>query len=161
MTLTQRVSTALSMAVAFTACAWAQAPPPATGQGRTSAARPPTRIAPTQVPAYRRSIVHHNPYPYPSYYHGDETAGFRNPGGTGRFREYYPPNDQFQLNTTERDPVQVAKFDQGGGAPDRAEQLQAESLGIAKYNSIQGHIDSYARPMMGYGFGVGGFGGVY
>ena len=44
---------------------------------------------------------------------------------------------------------------------DRAEQLQAQSLGIAKYNSIQGSIDNYARPSFGFGYGVGGFGGFY
>jgi hypothetical protein len=105
-------------------------------------------------------VVHHNPYPYPNFYESDETAGFRNPGGVGRFREYYPAGNQFQLGH-EQDPVRVARFDQGGGAPDRAEQLQAEALGIAKYNAIQGHIDNYARPYMGFGFGVGGFGGFY
>src|SRR6516165_5505877 len=115
----------------------AQAPPPqappAPAQAQTQAqAQPnsapaPRRVAPTDVPAFRRSVVHHNPYPYPNYYENDATAGFRNPGGVGRFREYYPPNNQFQLYN-ERDPTVVARFDQGGGAPDRAEQLQAESL---------------------------------
>jgi hypothetical protein len=106
----------------------------------------------------RRSLVHHYPYPYPSYYHGDDTAGFRNPGGVGRHAEYYPPGDRFQV---ENDPVRAARFDQGGGAPDRNEQLAAEQVGIQRGNSIQGHIDSYARPYYGYGFGVGGFGGFW
>jgi hypothetical protein len=107
---------------------------------------------------HRRSIVHHYSYPYPGYYYGDDYAGFRNPGGVGRSAEYYPPGNRFQV---ERDPVQAARFDQGGGAPDRAEQLAAQSIGIARANSIQGHIDRYAMPYFGYGFGVGGFGGFW
>jgi hypothetical protein len=150
----------MAIAGACAAGAWAQAPPTPAGPARTNSVATPRSLAPTQAPAFRRSVVHHNPYPYPNYYQNDETAGFRNPGGTGRFREYYPPGNQFQLNQ-ERDPVQVARFDQGGGAPDRAEQLQAEALGIAKYNSIQQHIDNYSRPYFGYGYGVGGFGGFY
>jgi len=106
----------------------------------------------------RRSVVHHYPYPYPGYYHNDQSAGFRNPSGVGRHAEYYPAGDHFQV---ENDPVKVAKFDQGGGAPDRAEQLAAERVGIQRGNSIQNHIDSYARPAFGYGFGVGGFGGFW
>jgi hypothetical protein len=112
--------------------------------------------AKTQQPLRRRSIVHHYPYPYPDYYHGDQSAGFRNPGGVGRYLEYYPAGNHFQ---EEGDPVRVAKFDQGGGAPDRAEQLAAQQIGIQRYNSIQNHIDSYARPYIG--FGAGYFGGMY
>jgi hypothetical protein len=51
----------------------------------------------------------------------------------------------------------VARFG-GGGVPDRADQRAAQQVGIQRYNSIQGHIDSYARPY-GYGFGFGAFGG--
>ena len=100
----------------------------------------------------RKSIVHHYPYPYPGYYHGDQTAGYRNPGSQGRYLEYYPPGNQFQEN---KDPVRPARFDQGFG--NRSEQLASQQVGIARYNSIQGHIDNYARPMMGVGF----FGGFY
>src|SRR4051812_9813317 len=160
MTFFQRVATSLAIAGVCGAGAWAQDPPAPAAPAGSRAVATPRSLVPTPAPRYRRSIVHHNPYPYPNYYQNDETAGFRNPGGTGRYREYYPAGNQFQLNQ-ERDPVQVAKFDQGGGAPDRAEQLQAEALGIAKYNSIQQHIDNYSRPYMGYGLGVGGFGGFY
>jgi hypothetical protein len=107
----------------------------------------------------RRSIVHHYPYPYPGFYVNDATAGFRNPGGTSRYLEYYPPGNQFQLDPG-RDPVRVATFG-GGGIPDRAEQLASQQVGIQRYNSLQQHIDNYARPFIGYGFGVGGFGGFY
>jgi len=160
MAFLQRVAAAVVLTGAVAPGVVAQAPPNPVAQSRTSSAPAPRRVAPADVPAFRRSVVHHNPYPYPNYYENDATAGFRNPGGVGRFREYYPPNNQFQLSR-ERDPTVVARFDQGGGAPDRAEQLQAESLGIAKYNSIQGHIDNYARPSFGFGYGIGGFGGFY
>jgi hypothetical protein len=106
----------------------------------------------------RRSLVHHYPYPYPGAYQNDETAGFRNPGGVGRHAEYYLPGDRFQVQNA--DPVRVAQFGKGG-YPSRAEQMQAESLGIQRYNSIQQHIDNYAMPHWGYGFGMGGFGGFW
>ena len=109
------------------------------------------------VPQRRRSIVHHYPYPYPGYYSQDDTAGFRNPGGVGKYAEYYPPGNQFQV---QGDPVKVAKFDQGG-YPSREQQMEAQRLGISRYNSIQNHIDNYARPCFGFGFGAGGFGGFW
>ena len=110
-------------------------------------------------PQKRRSVVQHYPYPYPGAYHGDATGGFRNPGGVGRHAEYYPPGNRFQ---EENDPVRVARFDQGGGAPDRQEQIEAYNAGTARYNAIQGHIDRNANRMyFGYGFGMGGFGGFW
>ncbi len=108
-------------------------------------------------PQRRRSIVHHYPYPYPGYYNNDDTAGFRNPGGVGKYAEYYPPGNQFQV---QNDPVRVAQFGVGG-YPSRGEQMAAQRIGISRYNSIQNHIDNYARPAFGFGFGVGGFGGFW
>jgi hypothetical protein len=168
MSLNQRIAAlilagALTPSVAVVAQAPAPAQAPATPGASRAVSQPAAgarRIVPAQAPSYRRSVVHHYPYPYPNFYENDESAGFRNPGGVGRYNEYVPPGGQFQLGR-ERDPVQVARFDQGGGAPDRAEQLQAEALGIARYNSIQQHIDNYARPYLGFGYGVGGFGGFY
>jgi hypothetical protein len=87
----------------------------------------------------------------------DRTAGFRNPAGTSRHLEYYPPGNIFQLDAG-RDRVRVATFG-GGGIPDRAEQLASQQVGIMRYNSLQRHIDNYARPFIGYGWGVGFFGG--
>jgi hypothetical protein len=154
-----------------------QTPPPTRGQepaspsaapaaNTTTATNQPTRIVGT-VPDYvrpqahqpqrRRSIVHHYPYPYPGAYYADETAGFRNPGGVGRYAEYYPPGDRFQV---EGDPVRVAQFGVGG-YPSQAEQRAAQQVGISRYNSIQQHIDNYAMPRYGYGFGMGGFGGFW
>ena len=117
----------------------------------------PKSTSPASKGYHRRSIVHHYRYPYPGHYQGDQTAGFRNPGGVGRYREYYPAGEEF--NDGGDDPVRVASFDRGGGDPDRAEQHQAEQSGIQRQNSIQNHIDSYARPYVGYGVGV--FGGYY
>jgi hypothetical protein len=108
-------------------------------------------------PQRRRSIVHHYPYPYPSYYNEDASAGFRNPGNIGRHAEYYYAGEQFQA---QGDPVKVAQFGIGG-YPSRSEQLAAQQVGISRYNSIQGHIDRMAMPRFGYGFGVGGFGGFW
>ena len=118
----------------------------------------PDHVRPqAHYPQRRRSIVHHYNYPYPSYYNDDATAGFRNPGGIGRHAEYYYSGEQFQ---NQGDPVRVAQFGVGG-YPSRSEQLAAQQVGISRYNSIQGHIDNMARPVFGYGFGVGGFGGFW
>ena len=74
----------------------------------------PANVRPqAHYPQQRRSVVHHYPYPYPAYYHGESQAGFRNPEGRGRYAEFYEPED------------------------------------LA------------ARPYMGFGFGVGGFGGFW
>lgn len=161
------------LVLAFTLALWSQSPARSQEPADTNA--PQAAPAPVDQPAVRRpavpdhvrpqafgsqrrrSVVHHYAYPYPGYYHGDDTAGFRNPGGVGRHAEYYLPGDKFQV---ENDPVRVAKFAQGG-YPSRAEQMQAQSLGIQRYNSIQSHIDNYAMPHFGYGFGVGGFGGFW
>lgn len=148
----QRLTWAAIVAASVVASAAAQQPP-------TSGAKPPVRpkaTSATSLHPKQRSIVHHYPYPYPNYYTDDSHAGWRNPGGAGRYLEYYPPGDRFQ---EAGDPVRVARFDQGGGAPDRAEQLQAQQIGIQRYNSIQNHIDRMARPYIGYG--VGYFGGFY
>ena len=141
-----------------------QTPAPAANQVASPRAQTvypgvPDHIRPQAIqPQRRRSIVHHYPYPYPGYYYNDDTAGFRNPGGVGKYAEYYPPGNQFQVQGG--DAVRVAQFGVGG-YPSRAEQMAAQQIGISRYNSIQGHIDNYAMPHYGYGFGVGGFGGFW
>ncbi len=110
----------------------------------------PRRISRTSPNSYS--------YGYGSYPGGDTSWGYRNPGGVGRTEEYYPPDDQFQNGGPHN---YVAKFDQGPYATTRQAQFQAESLGIAKYNSIQGHIDRYGAPRMGFGFGFGGGGMMF
>lgn len=151
MTTIPRASTTLLLFVMFSAEGLALAQAPATAPSDDQKAP-----APPAQPYRRRSIVHHYPYPYPNMYHGDDHAGFRNPGGVGRYLEYYPAGNQFQANQERgEDPVKVANFG-GGGIPDRNEQLAAQQLGVSKYNAIQGHIDSMSRPAFGYGF-FGGF----
>lgn len=148
MTTPRRLALGLILAGLAAPAASAQVPPAA-----QPAPANPAQPAPAQQPAWpkaRQSVVHHYAYPYPGYYHGDSTGGFRNPGGQGRYLEYYPPGNQFQVNP-QQDAVKVATFG-GGGIPDRNEQLAAQQLGVAKYNAIQGHIDSMARPMWGVGF---------
>jgi hypothetical protein len=132
----------------------AQVPPNAGGAQPAAGAQANGNAPKGQAPPQyrRRSIVHHYPLPYPEYYHGDATGGFRNPGGVGRHLEYYPPGNQFQERG---DPVRVAGFDQGFG--NRAEQLQSLQVGVQRENAIMNHIDSMARPA----FGVGFFGGMF
>jgi len=179
MTRLPQIAAALIVAGAFAPFATAQAPPaprspaPAAPRVAPAEAREPVRgraaerAALMSPPTYRRSVVHRYTYP-PSatpeptesrsasaYEQTDpKSAGYRNPGGVGRYLEYYPPGNEFQA---ERDPVRVAQFG-GGGVPDRDAQRAAQEVGIQRSNSIQGHIDSYARPY-GYGFGFGAFGG--
>ena len=172
-----QIAAAVIVIGAIAPFATAQAPPaprrPAPGTPRVAPAAPrqSTQVRPEATPrsTYRRSVVHRYAYPSQSapgrtesrsssaYEQTDSSmAGYRNPGGVGRYLEYYPPGNEFQ---TGRDPVRVARFG-GGGVPDRADQRAAQELGVQRYNAIQNHIDSYARPYgYGYGFGFGAFGG--
>jgi hypothetical protein len=93
---------------------------------------------------------------YSGYYDDARRAGYRNPGGVGRYAEFYPAGNQFQ-NDQARNPPPVATFNGGSGVPTMDQQIAAQQLGVAKYNSIQQSIDRYARPYYGYGFGFGGF----
>lgn len=179
MTRLPQIAVAMILVGAFAPFAIAQAPPaprspaPAAPRGAPAEPRPPAqarsdpRAAPSSRPTYRRSVVHRYAYPpseapeqtesrSASAYEQTDTssAGYRNPGGVGRYLEYYPPGNEFQA---ERSPVRVARFGQGG-VPDRDAQRAAQEVGIQRSNAIQGHIDSYARPY-GYGFGFGAFGG--
>ena len=138
-----QIAAAVIVAGAFAPLATAQVPPaprspaPAAPQVAPAVPRQPAQAgpsapSPSSRPTYRRSVVHR------------------------RYLEYYPPGNEFQV---ERDPVRVARFDQGGG-PNWDEQRAAQQVGIQRYNSIQQSIDSYAHPYgYGYGFGFGAFGG--
>jgi hypothetical protein len=89
----------------------------------------------------------------------DMTWGYRNPGGVGRYKEYYPPGNRFQ---NENPPTIVARFDQGPYGTTRQAQLQAVSIGTQRNSTILGNIGTYGRPLgFGYGFGLGGYGGFY
>ncbi|GAC1475098.1 MAG: hypothetical protein NVSMB9_26830 [Isosphaeraceae bacterium] len=133
--------------------------PPAGSQGIGASSHEPARNTssiPLSLKPRRRSVVHHYPYPYPEHYQGDRSAGFRNSGVLSRYPEVARPGEQYPIGN---DPVRVARFAQGGGAPDRAEQLEAQRIGIQRENAIMNHIDNYSRPYLGYG--VGYFGGFY
>jgi len=145
----QRLAATLALTGATTLAGFAQGPAPAGGNAEPNT---PLALANELHPPRRRSIVHHYPLPYPEYYHGDQTAGFRNPGGVGRYIEYYPPGDKFQENN---DPVQAARFDTGFG--NRSEQMQAQQVGVQRENAIMNNIDQMAAPRLGIGY----FGGFY
>lgn len=75
----------LVVSATVTLAALAQTPsPPASPPGDVNS---PAAVAAEHHPPRRRSVVHHYPYPYPEYYHGEESAGFRNPSGLGRYLE--------------------------------------------------------------------------
>lgn len=77
--------------------------------------------------------------------------GYRNPNNVGRTNEPYLPGDKFQNDSPKHITAQIGL----GGVPDRAEQIAAFNAGTARYSAIQSHIDSYGRPMMGFGMGFG------
>lgn len=85
------------------------------------------------------------------YENPEDSFGYRNPGGVGRFSEYYPPGDQFQNPTRGR--RQAATY--GIGMPTRSEQLASYNAGTARYNALQRHIDRYGSPRIGWGWGFG------
>lgn len=138
----------LSAFVASTALAQAPAASPGPRTSQAAAFR-------RDVPARTNGAMRRSPS-YSSGYYGDSRrAGYRNPGGVGRYEEYYPAGDRFQ-NDVGRNPVPVPTFNGGSGVPTLEEQIAAQSLGVAKYNAIQQSIDRYARPYYGFGF-YGGF----
>ncbi len=81
---------------------------------------------------------------------------FANPGGVGRYAEYYTantPTSQLDLHA-----MPQARFDRGGG-PNRAEQIAAFRAGQMRTRNIQNNINAYGRPYGAYGAGFGfGFG---
>ena len=77
---------------------------------------------------------------------------FANPGGVGRFSEYYTPYTP--TSPADARPTRVARFDQGGG-PDRAEQIAAFQAGQMRTRNIQNNINAYGRPYGAYGAGLG------
>jgi hypothetical protein len=81
---------------------------------------------------------------------------FANPGGVGRYAEYYTsntPTSQLDLHA-----MPQARFDRGGG-PDRASQIASFRAGQQRTANIQNNINAYGRPYAAYGAGVGfGFG---
>jgi hypothetical protein len=150
---------------------WAQAQAPAP-QGKAGSPPPTTLFPPIPTdPAHpdynaaaHRSILRHNPLPpatsYRSHYGYGRTSstngerGFANPGGVGRYAEYYDENTP--KSQVDQHPVPVARFDSGGG-PTRADQVAAAQVGQQRARNIQDNINAYGRPYgaMGIGFGYG------
>jgi hypothetical protein len=113
-----------------------------------SAYRPPYPYDRTPYDQYvpgERSVLRRSP----SYDTGsDMTWGFRNPGGVGRYKEYYPPGNRFQ---NENATQVVARFDQGPPGTTRQDQMQAVSIGTQRNQVL---LNNYGRPY-GYGYGYG------
>lgn len=160
MTPLLRIASALLISSAFVpqSTTHAQTTPTSGGRPLPRVSNNRSAFSQTSSTPRRRSIVHHYPYPYPNYYTSDQSGGFRNPGGVGRYSEYYPPGDRFQAGGGGVDPVRVATFDRGGG-PTLADQRAAQQIGIQRDAVLQRHMDNFARPFFGYGYGVGFFGG--
>jgi hypothetical protein len=133
-------------------------PPPPPVPADLPRIRPEDRANPASA---KRSITRLKPLPRraSSLQEIDSRAlvgRFANPGGVGRYSEYYTantPTSQVDLH-----PVRVAGFDQGGG-PNRAEQIAAFRAGQVRAANIQNNINAYGRPYGAFGAGFGfGFG---
>jgi hypothetical protein len=103
-------------------------------------------------PGAARSVVRHQPV---QMRNDNSSYGFRNPGHLARVAEYYGPGDHF--DAPPHDPIHPATYNEQISAESRSAQISAEAVGISRYNSIQNSINYYARPMGGYGFGMGFF----
>jgi hypothetical protein len=129
---------------------------------------PPKPAALAEVEGARKAITRARPVPRPtsairdvdSIARRDSSAlggRFANPGGVGRYAEYYTDN-----TLSAAPPVAQARsqprFDKGPG-PTRADQLAAFQAGQQRTRNIQNNINAYGRPYGAYGAGFGfGFG---
>ncbi len=167
----RRVAAFLILGGILVSSGWAQDPPavqPRASTPRESLSAPiPTDPAhPNYHAGANRSIVRHNPLPYRSSFgsyrrgYSEGGSGYANPGGVGRYSEYYDPNTP--TSQVDLHPMPVARFDSGGG-PDRAEQIAAYEAGTARSGNLQRHIDAYGAPYgafgAGFGYGLGLAGG--
>lgn len=122
--------------------------------------KPSERLTDPFMPIYSRGYQYHSrtaPQPMPT--DPDAEYGFRNPGGVGRVKEFYPPGNTFERG---RDPVRVASFDNGPSATSRQSQMAAQMVGNATTSTLNTHIDNYSRPLrFGFGYGFGGYGAIY
>jgi hypothetical protein len=150
------IAAALILLGASVPSASAQAPNArrATNSPNPSAYRPAARTN-VQAPRtyYGRTVVDQNGRYARAPHHA--TYGFRNPGGVGRYPEYYPPGDRFQ---NEGSPVHVAQFGNVAGVPNRTQQLQAQQVGIQRNNALQQQMNALGAPLAGFGWGLGAFG---
>ena len=94
----------------------------------------------------------------PAPYDPDAEYGFRNPGGVGRVREFYPPGNVFERGDAR---VRTARFDEGPAATSRQYQMMAQRVGNERTRTLNSQIAAYGRPLnfgFGYGYGLGGYG---
>jgi hypothetical protein len=125
-----------------------------------SAQSPPAdRLSDPMMSTYTRNYQYRSrTAPQPRPVDPDADYGYRNPGGVGRVREYYPPGNTFEKS---QDPVKVATFGGGPAADSRQSQLAAQSIGNARTATLNNQIDALATPI-GFGYGGGfGFGGGF
>lgn len=145
---------AMSLVLLGSATLFAQTTQPASVKAPASPGRVPARSSFADLPAPHPSILRVRPW-HEDYVPDAQKAasyGVRNPGGVGRYAEYYPPGNQFQ----NANPTHItARTGVGGGAPSLADQRAAQAVGTATYSALQTHIDTYGRPMMGFGMGFG------
>lgn len=145
---------AMALVLLGTTSLLAQTSQPAGTGAPASPGRVPARASFADLPAPHPSILRARPW-HEDYVPESQKAasyGVRNPGGVGRFAEYYPPGNQFQNAA----PAHItARTGVGGGAPSLADQRAAQAVGTATYSALQTHIDTYGRPMMGFGMGFG------
>ena len=140
------------------------------GQIPKSGARAVAGAAPIElVEVTRLSDPYMPPLPSDDRYHPltaqpppafdpDAKYGFRNPGGVGRVREFYPPGNVFERGD---DRVRTARFDNGPTATSRQYQMMAQRIGNERARTLNSQISAYGRPLnFGWGYGSGyGFGG--
>ena len=128
---------------------------------------PPKPVALAEVEEARKAISQARSLPRPtsatrdvdSVARRDSSASvgrFANPGGVGRYAEYYTANTLAISPDAHARPQ--PRFDKGPG-PNRADQLAAFQAGQMRTRNIQANINAYGRPYGAYGAGFGfGFG---
>jgi hypothetical protein len=123
-------------------------------------------VVPTQfvaqpygTPGYQYHPGYRSVLRQPRYSYNENNYGVRNPGGVGRYAEYYPPGDMFQNGG--HDPTPRAGFDQNLPVGSIDQQAMATQVGTQKYSVMQQHLDNFSRPLGFYGFGGFGLGGPF
>ncbi|WP_435009242.1 hypothetical protein P12x_000491 [Tundrisphaera lichenicola] len=169
----RRVTSVLIVGGLMVSGASAQAPPPQTtskpqvpaSPATPAAAAPAASETPDTQASARRTILRQKPRAsaYRSYYQGRTSSqgesGFSNPGGVGRYAEFYGPNTP--TSQVDMHPNPVPRFDNVAGIS-RADQINAAQVGQMRARNIQDNINAYGRPYgafgagFGYGFGLSG-----
>ena len=128
---------------------------------------PPKPVALAEIEEARKAIPRTRLLPRPASATRDDdpvarrdlsasVGRFANPGGVGRYAEYYTANTLATPPDIHARPQ--PRFDKGPG-PTRADQLAAFQVGQMRTRNIQANINAYGRPYGAYGAGFGfGFG---